>query len=117
MNNTSKTDALEIAVHIIIVLLGIIVLFIAQGFTDTFWQPLLVNIGSSLVVVTILFAIFEMFRRRHQSQDKSTSLYSESSVVNNEKARAMLDSLKSKQQHPVATSSRKVNSGQKNRNP
>jgi len=105
MNNTSKTDALEIAVHIIIVLLGIIVLFIARGFTDTFWQSLLVNIGSSLVVVTILFAIFEMFRRRHQSQD----------IENNEKARSMLELLKSNQRHSVATSSRKVNSS-KNHN-
>jgi hypothetical protein len=69
MGAGKKTDPLEIAVHVIIVLLGFIVLRFAYDFQDTFWQSLFVNIGSSLVIVTILFAIFESFRRRHEERE------------------------------------------------
>lgn len=121
MNHRRAVDILEIAVHTIIVLLGIIILFVAHSITDLFWQSLLVNIGSSLVVVTVLFFIFEIFRRRHaeQNADSNTSniLSNSSNDLNiagsnsqrEKKADEIINALQQKQQSSVINKTSKVN--------
>ncbi|MEM8505357.1 MAG: hypothetical protein AAF716_19660 [Cyanobacteria bacterium P01_D01_bin.1] len=68
-----RTDKLEIATHLILVLIGVIVLFCAAytNTTSAFLRPLLMNIGSSLIVTTMVFSIFETFRRENESQNQT----------------------------------------------
>lgn len=115
MPRQKRTDILEVAVHIIIILVGVVILFISRTFQDnSFWQSLLINIGSSLVVVTILFFIFEGFRRRHDDQGNMISDNSQIQSGNYQDARAneVINSLRSKQRFPITTNSSKVNNKQ-----
>ena len=53
---------LEKAVHIIIILVGGFLTYLASTLTNGFMQDLLLGIGTNLIVVTIVFAIFNYFR-------------------------------------------------------
>lgn len=109
MNNPSKTDPLEAAVHVIIVLIGVIILFVAYSFQDIFWQSLLVNVGSSLVVVTLLFAIFETFRRRHHEKSQfDNTQNTHDKTVRDIKANELIISLRASQQPPITSNNNKV---------
>ncbi len=112
MSHKKKTDILEIAVHVIIVMFGLIILILAERVTNTYFQAIWVNIGSSLVVVTILFFIFELFRRRHSEKD--SELFQQPPNItsgNNDKSREAratetLQNLQRKQTSVVTTSSK-----------
>lgn len=67
MSNSRGLDRLEIAVHVIFILVGIIILGCVPytETQDSFLRPLLINVGSSLIVVTLIFSIFELFRREN----------------------------------------------------
>jgi hypothetical protein len=114
MPNRKTTDILEIAIHIIIVLLGFIVLFVARTNDDVFYQSLLINIGSSLVVVTVLFFIFEFFRRRHEIRDQDSVNSNGSDLLRNHqseidnKAKLMINNLKNKQYSSPITNNSKT---------
>ncbi|MBL1178651.1 hypothetical protein [Pantanalinema sp. GBBB05] len=100
VNKENGLDKLEIAVHTIFVLFGIIILGIAYTqIKDPFWGGLLVNIGSSLIVVTILFAIFEIFRREYDNKHENLRRYVEEEV----KAQLAKTNLTAMQVPPSAT--------------
>ncbi len=113
MNLIKRTNILEIAIHIIIILIGIVVLFVAREFgEDAFMQSLLINIGSSLVVVTILFFIFEGFRRRHESQEIENA--DSKSILPNKpstdsRTSELMKSVRERQQRSVVSGKSKVN--------
>lgn len=111
MNEYRKTDPLEVAVHTIIILFGILILRIAYDFKDQFWQSLLINIGSSLVVVTLLFSILETFRRRHDDKEKKFSSVNEKDDTTNreEKTQKIIYSLRASQNLPITENSSKLN--------
>lgn len=55
-----SSTAFENAIHMIFVLVGIICLFVAASFFEpdnSFWRPVFINLGSSFIVVTIIFAV------------------------------------------------------------
>jgi len=119
MNSDNNPDALEVSLHALIVLGGVFLVYYAYNTIDVFFQALWLNIGSSLVVVTLLFAIFEIFRRRrnsdsHHQQSNSpdprlpqiTSIKTDKQ--DDEKASAYLDSLRSKQHPPITSNSSKI---------
>ena len=57
---------LAIAIHIIFVGTGIIILGATYFLTesgDTFFRPLFINVGTSLVAVTIVFSVSAYFRQ------------------------------------------------------
>lgn len=53
---------LERAVHIIIILLGVLFTYYSSTLATGFMQDLFLSLGTNLIVVTIVFAIFEYFR-------------------------------------------------------
>jgi hypothetical protein len=61
-----KTDPLEIAINTIVLLLGFILIIVSYRQVD-FYQNLLLSLGTNLIVVTVVFIIFEAFRRREQT--------------------------------------------------
>jgi hypothetical protein len=111
---TKGLDTLEAAVHVIIVLLGILVLVFAHGIEGAFWQSLFVNVGSSLVVVTILFVVFELFRKRNEKENETgDTRFHGQSQKRQERADKLVNQLRENQQLPVASNSRRIhrNSG------
>lgn len=61
-NKNPKVSVNEKTTYVIVFLVGVIALFGAYILgEDPFWQPLLLNIGSSLLVATVLFVIFRLF--------------------------------------------------------
>lgn len=76
MSRKTRLIRNEVAIHLVLIFLGIIGLFMA-GFltppTSAFWRPLLINLGSSLIVVTILFAVFEALREEIEATEASKS--------------------------------------------
>ncbi len=110
MTNRKGLDTLEIAVHVIIILVGILVLVFAHRVSNIFWQSLMINIGSSLVVVTILFIIFEVFRKRNEKDEESENprFHGQSQRLQNERADKLIDQLRSSQYFPVTSNSRKT---------
>lgn len=81
---------LELAIHVIIILLGVIVLFLVKDSSDSFWQSLGINIGSSLIVITMVFSIFEAFRRE-EAQSNVVSASSSREKVERRK-KGLMDS-------------------------
>lgn len=110
MSGNKDLDILEVAVHVIIILLGVLVLVFAHSIKDSFWQSLLVNVGSSLVVVTILFTIFEIFRRRNEKEGEegSSRFYEQSRKLQNERADKLIHQLRLNQQLPITSNSRRT---------
>ncbi len=53
---------LERAVHIIIILIGVLFTYYSSTLATGFMQDLFLSLGTNLIVVTIIFAIFEYFR-------------------------------------------------------
>lgn len=54
-----RNKSLERAIHVIFILLGSILLVVA-GFLaapENFWIPLMINLGTSFIVVALIFAI------------------------------------------------------------
>jgi hypothetical protein len=79
MDTERRTDPLEVAIHVIVILVGMLLVVGAFIARDDFAQSLLMNLGSSLVVVTIVFGIFEIFRRKRQELPSPKSGEAESS--------------------------------------
>ena len=64
MDNESRTPGREdIAAHFILFLIAILALREAAKLdsSEIFWQPLLINVGSGLFVVTVVFSVFKYF--------------------------------------------------------
>lgn len=59
--------------------------------SDSFWQPLTVNVGSSLIVVTVVFGIFELFRRRRAEKN---------SIDRTEDTQALIERIQKNQSKP-----------------
>lgn len=52
-----------------VILLGCGVIYLARIQTETFWQSLFLNIGSSLVVFVFVFWVFQYFTGRQPGSD------------------------------------------------
>jgi len=121
MNHDNQPDPLEMSVHALIVLGGAFLVYYSYNVSDTFFQALWLNIGSNLVVVTMLFAVFEVFRRRRGDnsrndfkvpapEQRTPQDTMERLDNNNDEARASayLESLRAKQRPPITSNSSKV---------
>lgn len=71
MNQSSKPSTLEWAIYTIIVLVGVLAIVFADSQVDSFSKDLLLNVGSDLIVVTIIFIVFQIFRRRREEIARS----------------------------------------------
>lgn len=113
VSNNKNLDTLEVAVHVIIILLGISILAIAYSIKSLFFQTLLISIGSSLVVVTILFIVFELFRRRNKKEHKNLdSEYDKE--IENERSNKYIKQLHNINQSSVMSNAKKVLTNPKN---
>ena len=120
MNSGKVSNTLmAIAVHIIFVLGGFLVLSIAQNYKDVFWQSVLVNIGSNLIVVTIIFGTFQFFRIGHfrdNNLNTSEPSHEKHRGLQESKKDERLNSLHSKNKPSITSNSSKVHRNANRRN-
>lgn len=108
MGDDKRTDPLEVAIHVIIILVGVITLVLAYYIRDDFWNSLMVNVGSSLVVVTLVFGIFEAFRRKRTGREHAPNLGAETPLNQDRSADELISTLRANQQSSITADSSKT---------
>jgi hypothetical protein len=64
---------LEVSLHVILILTGILLIYNARGQTDEFLRDTYVNVGSDLIAVTVVFFLFRLFSSSADSENETQS--------------------------------------------